>query len=777
MSDIPGGGGGGGVNLAGAQGVVTVTANTAAAQTQLANFAQLANQTMAQVGAGAGGANSAFATLRSTLGQLSGAFGITLGIAGAVKLGEMAVEADQLSVSYKRQEQAAVALAGSQGRLNDMLAAYDQAAHGSLSQSQELSEVERLLSLRLADSAQQLQAFGEAARTVSFANSESQADATNDIITAVLTQRRQAFARLGISYDEVTAKTKTLMSADAGLTQESATLQVILELVHQRFGDIGNQGSSGFEKVTAAMSDLKKATGDLLDGPISALADVITRSLKDDIVYIHDTQKAFEDLGAAIGRIADMTKGLSFSGMTSGLGALLSQSWNALTGGPSAPAASGGQAGAGGFSAGGGTPPFPQGPKPGGGGFTTDIAPISDLDNMKIAWLQQTQEIEQRASNMRLEATNQYEAQRSDTIMRFGQQIAREEEDFGIQRMREQRDVNQQIAKAQEDAGIQQAIQARNLAQNIAQAQADSADRLSSLREAHDRDISQRRQDFADRAAEEQLQHDEDIAKQRADSADRIAQLEDDHNTQRQKNARDHQERLTDAALNNDAKAVFFEQRRYQDQESDADRAFQKQVTQEEKRLNKSIDQSDQAFEKRNEDEKKALDKSVRQSNEAYGRQVEDEKKALDKRITQAQTAYNQQVKDETDSQARMTKALHDAENTREEDEKADIALRAGRETTDYNEELGRLDTQHGNRLTQIDNQQQEELDKFNTKFGDQLFATGHFVDEMKTHYDTLRNNAVKAFDDWWRHFQEKLNTAPTGGTAPRQPPPHHLLR
>lgn len=167
----------------------------------------------------------------------------------------------------------------------------------------------------------------------------------------------------------------------------------------------------------------------------------------------------------------------------------------------------------------------------GGGGSTgPDMA---DRNKAIAAWARDTARIEREAGKARLDATRQYEQQRSEAIANYELGIARDAEDFARSRARAATQLARQIADIQADAAKREAAW-----------QSDLAERVAEIRD---------------------------------DGNKRLTELEANYNRDRERAARDHRDRLMDAAARLDAVAVRDEQRNYARQQQDAAEAFQTQ--------------------------------------------------------------------------------------------------------------------------------------------------------------------------------------------------------
>jgi hypothetical protein len=173
-------------------------------------------------------------------------------------------------------------------------------------------------------------------------------------------------------------------------------------------------------------------------------------------------------------------------------------------------------------------------PAGGGSGSGSSGGPnTGDRDKAISVWAQSAARIEREAGKARLDATRQYEQQRSEAIANYELGIARDAEDFARQRQRAATQLARQIADIQADA-----------AKREADWQSDLVERVAEIR---------------------------------SDGNERLTELEANYNRDRERSARDHRDRLMTAAARLDAVAVAEEMRNYSRQQQDAAQAFQTQ--------------------------------------------------------------------------------------------------------------------------------------------------------------------------------------------------------
>lgn len=212
---------------------------------------------------------------------------------------------------------------------------------------------------------------------------------------------------------------------------------------------------------------------------------------------------------------------------------------------------------------------------------------LTDRNKIIADWARSTAKLEADAAAQRLDATRQYEQQRSQTIAQYELGIARDAEDYARNRQR----------------------QAEQLAKQIADVQADAAKREA----AQIRDYNER------------------IAELRSEGNERIADLEQDYADDREKAERDHRDRLMSAAARLDAVGVFEEQRRFQQQQQDAQEAFDERLQTEKDNLAERLQEEQTAHQRRLEEARLADAERIAdmQASLAEQQRIEDEDRAI----------------------------------------------------------------------------------------------------------------------------------------------------
>lgn len=710
-----------GTSLGAAQGSITInTSQLQQAQAHVAAASAAMTSSMNNINASTNQAQTGLSGLASTFRSLGEAMGISLSVAGAVQLGRAAVASAQLATAYNRQSVAARGLAGSQARLNELLDAYGKATGGVMDDATTLANVLQLQAVGFGKTADQLERFARAARGISIATGREQGSTNQQLLFEMANQTGFRLDQLGLSIEAVKARAEQLQAADKSLSKEMAYQNAILDEANAKFGKLTNSAigqATGLERAAAAGKDFNLQIGQILGPALNAIGD----SFAKDLERWAAGMKAFIALtNQAVGKLREMgiigpdLKGSLASRTT--IGRTTPQNFDRFT---------------------------------------------QDQSAAMVDWARGVADIERDAANDRLDATKQFEQQRSSTIREYNQTIAREAQDFATQRARAEADLADSIADIHADAARREVQQVEELARTIGQARADSAERLADMQEDLERTLSQRRADSADKIGEWVADRDEAIAERRKDSAARLLEIEQEYAEQRERSQRDHGDRLSDAAARLDANAVYEEQRRFRRESEDALAARDEQVSDEKTKLQEAIDQLNKAHQERLSDEKKALDKANSQAQEAFNRQVADEKEALDKRINQAKAAHAQQLADARAADAQRILDMQEDFAERIAQEDIDRGVRLGRLATDHNDQLTEMDRAHNERIAQIGRHAGEERkaldDEFQTRLGELELQTDAWITEQQR----ITDEAIKQFDKWWDHITGKTIIGP----------------
>lgn len=568
-------------------------------------FAQQVGQSVArslgQIDAGAKRASGGIGALSGSLGGLLGGF-------SAIRIGQFILQADQLATAYKRQNVAATSLAGGQEELNQLLDAYDKATGKAIAKADQMAAVTKLQAIGFADSAQELDEFVTAARGASLAMGLSQEYIVSQLQLTIANQSKLRLDQIGLGIAEVEGRVNRLKSADGGLTDQMAYQNAVLGLLQEKFGGLVKSQAglaTGAEKMAKAWKDASLEIGEAFGPEISTSLEGastqitgISRNLRDLKTDIDNVKQGLRDEGG-IGGDSWLSKILNFD-VSFGLGqmelttrrgqglALVQRRdysrASATSGGGSYIGGPGGQ----------GIGPAPIDPH------------LEDRRAAAIDYQRQLADIERDAQSARLDATRQYESQRSSTIREFEKSVAREEADWLLQRGRAVAEFNESVADLQADAAKRDA-------------------RLES--------------DYADRTAEI-----------RSDAAKRLSDIEEDYQRNRERAERNFRYRLSDAAARLDAVAVVQEQRNFKRQSEDAKDAHDEQVSDLQEQIAERLDQERKAHERQLQDNRDADAQRLADMQEAFVEQRQQEEE--DRRIR-----LERQAQDHVDQLAEMDRA------------------------------------------------------------------------------------------------------------------------
>lgn len=215
-----------------------------------------------------------------------GAFGIGLGVAGAIGLArqgvQTALELEKEATSYRRLQVAANNLAGSQARLNELMKVYDQATGGILSKQTQLQDVTRLMAVGFADSTQELKEFATAVRGISIATGQSQEYVAGQLQLAIANQSTMRLDQLGLGITEVKDRIAALRAENSALTEEEAYQIAILGAANDKFGALSNSieaQKTGVEALTVAWQNWRLEVGQAVGPGVDAVATHFARLL------------------------------------------------------------------------------------------------------------------------------------------------------------------------------------------------------------------------------------------------------------------------------------------------------------------------------------------------------------------------------------------------------------------------------------------------------------------------------------------------------------------
>lgn len=548
------------------------------------------------------------------INQALGAIGVGVGVR---QLADFAVKANEIATAFARQSVAARELAGSQGRVNELLRVYDRATGGVIDKAQALSDITRLMAVGFADSAGELDQFVRAVRGISIATGRPQEFVVTQLQLELLNQTGLRLDQVGLGMEEVRKRAEELKIANSNLTSEQAYQAAVLETANRKFSALTKSAeaqATGMEKLRKAWKDFQLEQGQNTGSALNIFAE-------SGVQQLNNLSKMIDGLIDDIDRLKEAADKLNPGGRpTSGLSGFLSDAivnWftgdplsdlvdeiNKLTGlGPRpdfVPTQAGRQRTL--------TPPAAT-----GGGFTDEQRQVIRDHYDTIA------ELEEQAFRDRQDATRQYEEQRTSTIRQYELSIAREAEDFALSRLRAEQDFQRSIERIQRDAKRRDERAAEDLVLALGRAVADSDERIADLRE---------------------------------DAFERLAELDEDFKEDQARRERDFRDDQLSAAGRLDAIALLELRKDRARQLQDAKDAHDEQRQELQEQLDERI-----------ADEQEALEDRRQQAQEAHDRQLEDAREADRQRREDMQADFDlRKQREDEDREIRLRRMGEDFE-------------------------------------------------------------------------------------------------------------------
>lgn len=741
-----------GANLGVARGRLTVDLsdlNNVRVATQ--QVGQEAERNLGRIATGAQRAEMGISGIAGAARNLIGAFGISIGAAGVIQMARFAQEVDAVATAYRRQEVAARALAGSQDRLIDLMETYERVTGGSVDQATALADVTRLQAVGFADTAEELEKFLTAARGISVATGGQQDYVISQLQLAIANQSTMLLDQLGLGVSEVMQRIAELRAQNSSLTEELAYQEAILGLAIEKYGELARSveaQATGAERAARYWREWRLAVGQAVSPIVDSASGGIATWLEQDI---ERTQRWTDPLGKAMreaSRQADIARaelgraeeGLVQLQQQAEMGLInetavqrqiqLIQEFTArvqeleeaerLAAIPLRERAIAARTGIG--------AQIREAPR----SFQTPR--FSDAQTQAIReWADNVQQIERQANTQRLDATQQYEAQRSSVIAGYERTIAREAEDFARNRAR---------ALADHEARLSE-VRVRALAREADWA-ADLESRIADMREQANRRTADAQEDFDRQRAEQQAAHDERLTRLRTDGHTRIAELERDAQRQRERALAQHRDSLLSAAASLDARAVAQEMRRWHTAQAEQERALTERVNQERTNLADRIAEDEEAFQKQTAQQQAQFDRRLAREARDLQLRIDQEQKAVAKRLEEARKADEQ----------RLTE-MQDAFEKEQAQQAEDRAIRLGRMAEDHRDQLREMERAQGERIAQINRHAVEQRKTLDDTFQVALNELGIRTDRWLAENKRLTDGAIKDFDRWFANLSQ----------------------
>lgn len=581
--------------------------------------------------------------LGKVVGAVGGIFGVQMGVQLVRQLGDMVVASADLATSYRRQQVAAVSLAGSQENLNELMKAYHQVTKNTIGDAKALADVTKLQATGFADSAAELASFVNVARGISIAMGVDTEYVTSQLQLAIANQSFLRLDQIGLGVEEVKNRIRELKTETKGLSSEMAFQQAILEIAEAKFGKLNasiEAQATGLERLRKAWKDARLEQGKNVEGPVNKVAGFFAGEIEKGGIREQVSKKQEEAVSKFFtDLIANMPKSRKAEAAgTEDANQIASDAWstmmrpisewfdahkipetqdefdrrynegiydyNKVYSGYTTQGYTGGQT-----------------PVPSGGISGSGIEGQAQID-IVVSHYKAIEAIERQAASARITATEDFERRRTAIIRQYGLTLVREAEDVALASSRATTDFNRSIADMRRDAGRREADARESLEEG-----------LQDLRKGH---------------------------------SERVAEITSRYHKDMEQSEASHREKLLGSAARLDAAGVVAEQRRFAKEKKQKETTFKDNIKREKKSLDKAEKQREEALEKqletaRRNDERRLDD--MRRDFE-YRKQIEQEDREI--RLGRMEEDHNAQLEE----MSRMHDAKMEQINVQEQDRK-----------------------------------------------------------------------------------------------------------
>lgn len=531
----------------------------------LRNIANAIQGDLLKIDAGARKAQAGLNSLTGVLQKLSGAFGISLGLAGLVHVTRMGVELVKTSAEAERTRKSFDVLAAGVGQSSDkMLDAMQRASDGMVSDNELILGANKAMLLGVAKNSEEMGRLLEASRVLGQAMGQDVGKSFNDLVIGLGRLSPLILDNLGIAnegeemfenYAKSVGKTAdSLTKAEKRQILLNKVMEAAQPLLDAETGAADNNANK-FDRLGASWHNATQTAGELFGevgvlglglNALAGIIDFVNARWRDSITVLEGVKAAYESVRGALG-----------------------------FGGAAAPAA-------------GGVPKWMTGVSKAASG---PLISEQDIADVKIDWSEGISELTERTNEQILDQIETYNRQRANAERDYQTGSDREARDFAINRQRQEEDMLDAITSIHANAARLEKRLAEDLARSIADAQADSSERIAEARE---------------------------------DTTERLIELEEDFAKNRQRAAEDHRDKMLSAAGRLDAIALLEERKRWARENSDAKEAHEEQRDDLQEQLDERIDDENKALAKSIANAKEAHERQLADAREADRLRIED---------------------------------------------------------------------------------------------------------------------------------------------------------
>ena len=615
--------------------------------------------------------------LGKVVGAVGGIFGIQMGMQLVKQFGEMVIASTDLATAYRRQQVAAVSLAGSQENLNELLSAYHSVTKNTIDDAKALADVTRLQATGFADSAAELTSFVNVAKGISIAMGVDTGYVTSQLQLAIANQSFMRLDQIGLGVEEVKKKIAELKVETKGLSSEMAFQQAILEIAEQKFGKL-NQSieaqATGLERLRKAWKDARLAQGQNVEGPVNVVTGFIAGEMEKGGIRQQVSEKQNEAMSNFFNDLIDRLPTYEKSEVEQEADNIAAQAWanmmkpiaewfeshripetqdefdrkynegiydyNKVYSGYTTPGYTGGQ------------------PPAGIAGVSGSGIEGEKQIAIVVSHYKAIEQIERQAANARIAATEQFERQRTSIIRQYGLTLVRDAEDFALGTARAATEFNRSVSDMKRDG----------------------ARREADAREELERGISELRKGHGERVAEITSKYHKDMEESEAS----------------------HKEKLLGSAARLDAAGVVAEQRRFAKEKKQKQTNFKDNIKKEKESLDKQEKQREEALDRQLEtarrNDERRLDDMKRDFE--YRKQIEQEDREI--RLGRMKEDHNSQL----DEMQRVHEERIQQINTQEAEQKIN-------EEDKFQAQLNQAGLAHEKWLEEQDRWEQKALESF----------------------------------------------------------------
>ncbi len=234
--------------------------DAASAQREARNIARLMEQELGRINTGGTRGGTAAAgrspsMLQGMMGGIMGGLAGYFSVAGAQMLARQVMELDQMGAAYRRTQQGAEMMVGSQEKLNVLMAEYQKMTGGAVTKMEAMQAIMEMTALGFADTTEEFNRFMRAVQGSAGATGRSAGYIQQQLMLTISNQSTMRLDQLGLSIEEVTARIEELKASTPGLTEKQLFQEAVLGRLNEKYGamvDVAADNVTELQKLTVA---------------------------------------------------------------------------------------------------------------------------------------------------------------------------------------------------------------------------------------------------------------------------------------------------------------------------------------------------------------------------------------------------------------------------------------------------------------------------------------------------------------------------------------------